>query len=135
MQSSREDHIRHRAHEIWEREGRPEGRHEVHWVQACAEIGTKRANRTKPAAGPVAKPGHDEKVDALPAAKKPKSKRLLVPARAPKGKPVREASMTVVTSKERSKAVWTPADIKLEKATSSTKAWKAAEQTASEKQQ
>lgn len=32
MQGSREDRIRQRAHEIWEREGRPEGRHEVHWA-------------------------------------------------------------------------------------------------------
>ncbi|WP_280842803.1 DUF2934 domain-containing protein [Pararoseomonas baculiformis] len=33
-----EERIRRRAHEIWEREGRPEGRQEEHWAQACREI-------------------------------------------------------------------------------------------------
>ena len=33
-----EDRIQRRAHEIWEREGRPEGRHEEHWAQARREI-------------------------------------------------------------------------------------------------
>ena len=28
-----------RAYQIWEREGRPEGQHEVHWQQALAELG------------------------------------------------------------------------------------------------
>ncbi|NUB15916.1 DUF2934 domain-containing protein [Azospirillum brasilense] len=144
MQGSREDRIRHRAHEIWEREGRPEGRHEVHWAQACAEIeaeerivdaevetvalvtepealrhrqaraaepvtGAKRGSRAKPASYVAeAGPGEEASVDAVPATEKPKATRV----RAPKGKPVREGSMTVVTSKERPKAVWTPADIK-----------------------
>ncbi|MBL6457384.1 DUF2934 domain-containing protein [Belnapia sp. T6] len=33
-----EERIRRRAHEIWEREGRPEGRHEAHWAEACREV-------------------------------------------------------------------------------------------------
>jgi Protein of unknown function (DUF2934) len=33
-----EDRVRQRAHEIWEQEGRPEGRQEEHWRQAAAEI-------------------------------------------------------------------------------------------------
>lgn len=32
-----EDEIRRRAYSIWEREGRPEGRHESHWEQARRE--------------------------------------------------------------------------------------------------
>ena len=35
----REDRIRARAHQIWEEQGCPEGRHEEHWRQACAEFG------------------------------------------------------------------------------------------------
>jgi hypothetical protein len=31
--------IRERAHEIWEREGRPDGRAEEHWSQAERELG------------------------------------------------------------------------------------------------
>jgi CBS domain-containing protein len=34
----REQRIRERAHALWEREGRPEGRDEEHWAQACREI-------------------------------------------------------------------------------------------------
>jgi hypothetical protein len=33
-----EHRIRQRAHEIWEREGRPDGRHHEHWAQARREI-------------------------------------------------------------------------------------------------
>ena len=33
-----EDRIQRRAHEIWEREGRPDGRHEEHWAQARRQI-------------------------------------------------------------------------------------------------
>ncbi len=39
MPESREQHIRERAHAIWEQEGRPEGRHDEHWQQASREIG------------------------------------------------------------------------------------------------
>ncbi|WP_236025170.1 DUF2934 domain-containing protein [Arenibaculum pallidiluteum] len=34
----REERVRRRAYEIWEREGRPDGRHDEHWVRALAEI-------------------------------------------------------------------------------------------------
>jgi hypothetical protein len=34
----REELIRQRAHELWEREGRPEGRDAAHWKQACREV-------------------------------------------------------------------------------------------------
>ena len=33
-----DSHIRERAYEIWEREGRPEGQHQTHWSQAVREI-------------------------------------------------------------------------------------------------
>jgi len=33
-----EERIRQRAYEIWEREGKPEGREDEHWTQACQEI-------------------------------------------------------------------------------------------------
>ena len=35
-----EHHIRQRAYEIWEQEGRPDGRQDEHWAQACREIET-----------------------------------------------------------------------------------------------
>lgn len=39
MTQDREHRIRERAHAIWERVGRPHGRHEDHWHQASQEIG------------------------------------------------------------------------------------------------
>ena len=35
---TRDDRIRIRAYEIWQREGRPEGRHDQHWAEATREI-------------------------------------------------------------------------------------------------
>src|SRR3712207_3636848 len=39
MASVDEERIRIRAHEIWENEGRPQGRDREHWEQACRELG------------------------------------------------------------------------------------------------
>jgi hypothetical protein len=38
MELSLEEHIRQRAYEIWEQEGRPDGHDCEHWLQAQAEI-------------------------------------------------------------------------------------------------
>jgi hypothetical protein len=38
--------IQKRAHEIWEQEGRPDGRHEEHWRQAAEEV-TREVERMK----------------------------------------------------------------------------------------
>jgi hypothetical protein len=49
---SNEDRIRERANAIWEREGRPEGRHAEHWAQAQREIEAEDDSaRERPAAG------------------------------------------------------------------------------------
>jgi hypothetical protein len=36
--ASKEERIRRRAYEIWNREGRPDGEHERHWQQAEKEL-------------------------------------------------------------------------------------------------
>lgn len=36
----REDDVRNRAYNLWEQEGRPEGRHDEHWQQAERELKT-----------------------------------------------------------------------------------------------
>lgn len=46
----REERIRRRAHEIWEREGRPHGREQEHWDQAVQEI---EAEGSETERGPV----------------------------------------------------------------------------------
>jgi hypothetical protein len=35
----RENALRLRAYQIWERDGRPDGEHESHWRQALKELG------------------------------------------------------------------------------------------------
>jgi hypothetical protein len=39
------ERIRQRAYEIWEREGRPEGREQAHWEQAEREVAKVRGAR------------------------------------------------------------------------------------------
>lgn len=54
-----EERIRQRAYEIWEREGRPEGREQEHWTRACQEIASEdarvatAAGETTPGAAPT----------------------------------------------------------------------------------
>ncbi len=43
MEQGREERVRARAYEIWEREGRTEGSHEAHWQQAEREPEGERA--------------------------------------------------------------------------------------------
>lgn len=38
MNNDREEQIRARAHQIWEEEGRPEGREQEHWNKAAQEM-------------------------------------------------------------------------------------------------
>jgi Protein of unknown function (DUF2934) len=48
MSGNLELRIRERAHAIWEREGRPEGREVAHWQMAAAEIAAEAAPARKP---------------------------------------------------------------------------------------
>ena len=67
MADEREDRIRQRAYEIWEREGRPEGREERHWDAAKEEISIEesqgQATRPNPSAGPQDTSGGTEPVE------------------------------------------------------------------------
>lgn len=47
----REEQIKRRAHQIWEREGRPKGRQQEHWDQAVQEIASEGSEAER---GPVA---------------------------------------------------------------------------------
>ncbi|MCW2238471.1 DUF2934 domain-containing protein [Azospirillum canadense] len=94
MQGDREERIRRRAYEIWEREGHPEGRGEAHWAQACAEVDaedkasivekavdaganvvTKVVRRTKKAATEAIGAGLNAVVDVVEEALAPKKPR------------------------------------------------------------
>jgi hypothetical protein len=45
-----EAQVAQRAYEIWEKQGRPHGKHHEHWLQATAEL----SNGSAPVAPPVA---------------------------------------------------------------------------------
>jgi hypothetical protein len=49
-----EEQIQQRAYEIWERDGRPEGKREEHWAQACQEIAAETGVETGCPRQPVA---------------------------------------------------------------------------------
>ena len=54
MQNDHSDRIRQRAQEIWEQEGRPEGRAEEHWARAERELGpSPKGGQTKAAGKPA----------------------------------------------------------------------------------
>ncbi|MGN6551425.1 MAG: DUF2934 domain-containing protein [Pararhizobium sp.] len=43
----REERIRRRAHEIWEREGRPEGREQEHWDKAVQDVEAEESEASR----------------------------------------------------------------------------------------
>lgn len=75
MADDRQERIRQRAHEIWEREGRPHGAHERHWHQAAGEIEIEESKGKKPARAAAVKP--------TKAAAPAKPKAAAKPAKAP----------------------------------------------------
>nr|WP_210201736.1 DUF2934 domain-containing protein [Mesorhizobium loti] len=81
MADDRQERIRQRAHEIWEREGRPHGAHERHWHQAAGEIEAEQSNGKKLTRTAGAKPA---KTAAPTKAAKPKAaaKPVKTPAKA-----------------------------------------------------
>ena len=47
MDRERDEEIRKRAHQLWENDGRPEGRESEHWQRAAQELdGSERASGT-----------------------------------------------------------------------------------------
>ncbi|MER8827705.1 DUF2934 domain-containing protein [Mesorhizobium sp. M0938] len=71
----REERIRRRAHEIWEREGRPEGREREHWDRAVQEIEAEgsEAERGPVVPDPTVGAGSDPAQATRGANRKPKS--------------------------------------------------------------
>lgn len=72
--SGREDRIRRRAYEIWEREGRPAGREEEHWHKAAREVEAEDAAGSAPGASEMPRRGR-----AASGARKPKDQRSGTP--------------------------------------------------------
>ena len=70
MDNDKDDKIKVRAHQIWEEEGHPEGRHDEHWHRAEQEHvgmmgdGTEEQNLDQ-AGDPAARITEDEVKDAF----------------------------------------------------------------------
>lgn len=80
MTPDHESRVRQRAHEIWEREGRPEGRDREHWAQAEAELASETKKAGRKAAAPKAG-------KAAAAARAPSEKKAAVAVEAVAAKP------------------------------------------------
>lgn len=59
MNGDQEEAIRNRAYQLWEADGRPDGKHESHWLQAARELGL--ADPLEQPAGATVEPGSKRK--------------------------------------------------------------------------
>ncbi|UKJ75649.1 DUF2934 domain-containing protein [Azospirillum brasilense] len=78
LEQDRAERVRRRAHDIWERDGRPEGRHDEHWAQAEAEVDdeirAERQSEETESSAPDSSPKRRSKATgAKPATAKPKA--------------------------------------------------------------
>ncbi|SDF19751.1 DUF2934 domain-containing protein [Limimaricola pyoseonensis] len=62
----RDERIRRRAYELWQREGAPEGRDQAHWHEAVAQIDAEDAAQSGVAPGTAAAAGLAGRGDDLP---------------------------------------------------------------------
>lgn len=83
MPSDKKEAIHKKAYEIWEAEGRPDGKHAEHWARAEQEMDPPKPAAAKPAA-PRAKKAAPKAAEPAPAKPAPKAK--AAPKAAPKPK-------------------------------------------------
>jgi hypothetical protein len=51
MENDKSKRVQNRAYELWEKQGRPEGRHEEHWKQAEEEFSVEEGFASLPGSG------------------------------------------------------------------------------------
>lgn len=66
MSQLHENWIRQRAHMIWEREGRPDGRHDEHWRRAIEEVDSTGEGQPKGAGREAASTASEASAVAKP---------------------------------------------------------------------
>lgn len=66
MADDREERIRQRAYDLWQREGAPEGRDQDHWHEAAAQIDAEAARDNEVAPGTAAAAGLAGRADDAP---------------------------------------------------------------------
>ncbi|WP_102108095.1 DUF2934 domain-containing protein [Oceaniglobus roseus] len=57
MEDGNHERIAQRAHDIWEREGRPEGKHDEHWQRAANEVKAEEISEADPSSENGPPPG------------------------------------------------------------------------------
>jgi hypothetical protein len=105
MRSDRNRRIEQRAHEIWEAEGRPHGKHDEHWHRAEREIaGGRGGGTTGRAAGSGGKSTTARKASpAKPRAKTDASAKKAGGATSRTAKPAASAGATAASGRGRRK--------------------------------
>lgn len=74
----RAERVRRRAHDIWERDGRPDGRHDEHWAQAEAEVddeirAERQSEETESSASDASPKRRSKTATMKPRSEKPKT--------------------------------------------------------------
>ncbi|WP_282026919.1 DUF2934 domain-containing protein [Limimaricola cinnabarinus] len=101
MADDREERIRKRAYELWERDGSPEGQNDAHWHEAAREIDAQMQDESRSAgdAGPepdVHKSDEDNSGPGTPEppsrAKTPRKKAASKPDESGETKPARKTA-------------------------------------------
>lgn len=90
MDQDHQERIRQRAHEIWESEGRPEGRDADHWTRAEAELRNGTGDQ-QPGEGAEPKPARTTRAKS---AKSPKATKAASSAEPAKPKRTRKSAMS-----------------------------------------
>ncbi|WP_454016148.1 DUF2934 domain-containing protein [Azospirillum sp. Marseille-Q6669] len=85
----RAERVRRRAHDIWERDGRPDGRHDEHWAQAEAEVddeirAERQSEETESSASDASPKRRSKTASMKPRSEKPKAAPEATPKAAPK---------------------------------------------------
>jgi hypothetical protein len=73
MLDAREERIRAKAHELWEADGRPEGRDREHWEQAAKLVTEEERQAARAEADPEAAPPNNDPLGITLAALKRQS--------------------------------------------------------------
>jgi hypothetical protein len=109
MSPEQEDRIKQRAYEIWEREGCPDGRGDVHWSMAVQEIRAEDGwvdDATDPA-GPtddLSRQLGSAEASLAPEGTEPALEESAVPARKPRAKKAAAPKVEAAAEEPKSKA-------------------------------
>ncbi|MFK0204473.1 DUF2934 domain-containing protein [Agrobacterium sp. NPDC090283] len=101
MSHDREAAIREKARAIWEREGRPDGHHERHWIEAEREVSADAAAvKPKSANGVKKSAATKASAEKVPAKKTPAKKAASAKAKSPAVKSLEKEQKSAGKNKE-----------------------------------